>query len=131
MKISQLFTIKYHNYLQVGLSSTKVVTDATKEGRDGLLACIQVKHQVVETNLKLLVHLLPTLGRADPTLLLEQDTINGGSLSLQALNQLPDSGVGVAHQTEELDIPALTDVVGSGLVVEGGLMHVPSLWLEH
>ena len=39
--------------------------------------------------------------------------------------------MGMSYQVEEIVVPALAHVVGSGITVECGIMYVPNGWWKH
>jgi hypothetical protein len=39
--------------------------------------------------------------------------------------------MGMSYQVEELAVPALAHVVGSGITVDCGIMYVPKVWWKH
>jgi hypothetical protein len=39
--------------------------------------------------------------------------------------------MGMTYQLEELVVPALAHVVGSGITVDCGIMYVPNGWWKH
>ena len=47
---------------------------------------------------------------------------------LTPLDDTPYRRMGMSYQVEELVVPALTHVVGSGITVDCGIMYVPNGW---
>ena len=43
----------------------------------------------------------------------------------------PYRRMGMSYQVEELAVPALAHVVGSGITVDCGIMYVPNGWWKH
>jgi hypothetical protein len=39
--------------------------------------------------------------------------------------------MGMSYQVEEIVVPALAHVVGSGITVDCGIMYVPNGWWKH
>jgi hypothetical protein len=50
---------------------------------------------------------------------------------LTPLDHTPYRRIGMSYQVEELVVPALAHVVGSGITVDCGIMYVPNGWWKH
>jgi hypothetical protein len=50
---------------------------------------------------------------------------------LTLLDHTQYSWMGMSYQVEELVVPALAHVVGSGITVDCGIMYVPNGWWKH
>jgi hypothetical protein len=50
---------------------------------------------------------------------------------LTPLDDTPYRRMGMSYQVEELVFPALAYVVGSGITVDCGIMHIPNGWWKH
>jgi hypothetical protein len=50
---------------------------------------------------------------------------------LTPLDHTPYRRMGMSYQVEELVVPALENVVGSGITVDCGIMYVPNGWWKH
>jgi hypothetical protein len=84
------------------------------------------------------IHLLRTLCPDDPPEAAElldyfDSTYISGRLRQQnpAQNQAVYRRMGMSYQVEEIVVPALAHVVGSGITVDCGIMYVPNGWWKH
>jgi hypothetical protein len=50
---------------------------------------------------------------------------------LTPLDHTPYRRMGISYMVEELVVPALAHVVGSGITVDCGIMYVPNGWWKH
>jgi hypothetical protein len=50
---------------------------------------------------------------------------------LTPLDDTPYRRMGMSYQVEEIVVPALAHVVGSGITVDCGIMYVPNGWWKH
>jgi hypothetical protein len=50
---------------------------------------------------------------------------------LTPLDDTPYRRMGMSYQVEEIVVPALAHVVGSGITVGCGIMYVPNGWWKH
>ena len=50
---------------------------------------------------------------------------------LTPLDHTPYRRMGISYMVEELVVPALAHVVGSGITVDCGIMYVPNGWWNH
>ena len=53
---------------------------------------------------------------------------NSSFFLLTPLDDTPYRRMGMSYQVEEIVIPALAHVVGSGITVDCGIMYVPNGW---
>jgi hypothetical protein len=74
------------------------------------------------------IHLLRTLCPDDPP---EAAELLDYFESLTPLDDTPYRRIGMSYQVEEIVVPALAHVVGSGITVECGIMYVPNGWWKH
>jgi hypothetical protein len=65
--------------------------------------------------------------RRRPGILLDNSTDSSFFL-LTPLDHTPYRRMGMSYQVEELVVPALAHVVGSGITVDCGIMYVPNGW---
>ena len=63
-------------------------------------------------------------------ILLDNSTDSSFFLSTP-LDYMPYRRMGMSYQVEELVVPALAHVVGSGITVDSGIMYVPNGWWKH
>ena len=50
---------------------------------------------------------------------------------LTPLDDTPYRRMGMSYQVEEIVVPALTHVVGSGITVDSGIMYASNSWWKH
>jgi hypothetical protein len=78
------------------------------------------------------IHLLRTLCPDDPPEAAELlDSFDSTYISGRLRQQNPAQNhrrMGMSYQVEEIVVPALTHVVGSGITVDCGIMYVPNGW---
>ena len=59
------------------------------------------------------------------------NSTNSSFFLLTPLDDTPYRRMGISYQVEELVVPALAHVVGSGITVDCGIMYVPNgLWKQ-
>jgi hypothetical protein len=75
------------------------------------------------------IHLLRTLCPDDPPEAAELlDYFDSTYISGRLRQQNPAQNLGMSYQVEEIVVPALAHVVGSGITVDCGIMYVPNGW---
>lgn len=66
----------YLKGLHIWLTTSKVMTYATKEFSNGLLAFVQVEYKIVESCLQFLIIFFSSFKRTNPTFILEQGCVH-------------------------------------------------------
>ena len=83
---------------------------------------------VLYTLLKLNMSLLSTLNWWIINGILMDNSTDSSFLLLTPHDDTPYRRMGMSYQVEELVVPALAHVVGSGITVHCGIMYVPNGW---
>ena len=75
--------------------------------------------------------LLSTLNRWITNGILLDNSTDSSFFLLTPLDDTSYRRMGMSYQVEELVVPALAHVVGSGITVDCGIMYVPNGWWKH